>query len=231
LLPHQNREKIRVINPVLVAQTHPPSQRGTPMETPKQARSVATLQRILDAALSEFRRSGFRGAGIAAICKAAGVSAGNLYHYFAGKEEIVAAIVERDRAAIQGEIGRLLAASDPLAALTTALLADDRPEEAGPDPVMTLEIYAEATRNPAVARIVRDSELQARGEAVALLAALRDRGVVSPKADLASAAALLMALVDGLMIRRMTDPTANIQALAPMLRAVLATLAGRQDAS
>jgi TetR/AcrR family transcriptional regulator, repressor for uid operon len=194
------------------------------VEKPKQARSVATLERILDAALEEFRAHGFRGSGIAAICKAAGVSAGHLYHYFASKEEIVAAIVERDRARIREQIGRLLAEDDPLSAIVSALLEDRMTDEFGLDPVMTLEVYAEATRNPDVARIVRDFELHARAEVVAMLEALRSQDRVSQDADLTSASILLMALVDGLVTRRTTDPATDLRVIAPLLRAVLDTL-------
>lgn len=119
-------------------------------DAPRQARSTATLERILSAALVEFRAEGFGGAGIAAICKRAGVSAGHLYHYFSGKEAIVAAIVKRDRARIRGEIERLLNSDAPINAIVNAITSDELAEDFGLDPVLSLEIYVEAARNPVI---------------------------------------------------------------------------------
>lgn len=45
-------------------------------------------QRVLDAAEGEFAEAGYRGATMAAIAARAGVSTGNLYRYFAGKDAL-----------------------------------------------------------------------------------------------------------------------------------------------
>lgn len=44
---------------------------------------------LVDTALRLFREQGFEGTTMRAIATAAGVSAGNAYHYFAGKDELV----------------------------------------------------------------------------------------------------------------------------------------------
>jgi len=170
-----------------------------------------------------FRADGFRGAGIAAICRGAGVSAGNLYHYFESKEAIVAEIVERDRARIRSEMAKLLAADDPIEAITSAMLVDRR-ADMSLDPVMTIEIYAEATRNPRVAQIVQDFERHSLTEVVAMLTSLQDTGRIAPAHDLMAVARVLMALVDGVLARSLADPETDISALARPLRAVIGTL-------
>jgi AcrR family transcriptional regulator len=48
-------------------------------------------ERILEAALDHLAREGYAGCSIAAIARDAGLSVGNLYRYFAGKDELVAA--------------------------------------------------------------------------------------------------------------------------------------------
>lgn len=50
--------------------------------------------RILNAGEKLFLRNGFSGASMRDIAKAAGVSLGNLYNHFAGKEEIFDALIE-----------------------------------------------------------------------------------------------------------------------------------------
>lgn len=58
-----------------------------------EGRGQSRRQQILDAAAACFIREGFHGASIARIAKEAGMSAGNLYHFFSGKEAMIAALV------------------------------------------------------------------------------------------------------------------------------------------
>lgn len=189
----------------------------------KQARSVATLDRIMETAVSEFRAHGFRGAAISGICKSAGVSPGHLYHYFDSKEAIVEAIVEQERAKIRGEIAQLLATEEPLTAMVDAMLAERNGEDRM-DTVMAIEIYAEATRNPRVARIVKDFEQHLLSEIVAMLTSLEHTGRIIPGLDLPAIASVLMALVDGVLTRAIADRDADLTGLKPTLKTVIAAL-------
>jgi AcrR family transcriptional regulator len=53
-----------------------------------------TRDRILAAGRDEFMRAGFAAASMRAIAGAAGISPGNLYRYFAGKEALFQAVVQ-----------------------------------------------------------------------------------------------------------------------------------------
>ena len=64
-----------------------------PALTDPEERGQLRRQQILDAAAACFVREGFHGASIARIAKAAGMSPGNLYHFFPGKEAMIAALV------------------------------------------------------------------------------------------------------------------------------------------
>lgn len=64
----------------------------TQRRTAIQARNEA---KILDAALEVFSAAGFHGATVDEIARAAGMSKPNLLYYFAGKEDIHAALMER----------------------------------------------------------------------------------------------------------------------------------------
>ncbi|MBV8929547.1 MAG: TetR/AcrR family transcriptional regulator [Mycobacteriaceae bacterium] len=68
-----------------------------PIETPTRrwARTDATQQRILDAAIEEFGARGFTAATMADIVAASGASIGSIYHHFGGKKELFLAIFER----------------------------------------------------------------------------------------------------------------------------------------
>jgi AcrR family transcriptional regulator len=70
-------------------------QHSTSTTTPKQARSQARLERILDAAEHVFARVGFESASIAQIMRRAKSSVGVFYQRFQSKEEIFGAVVQR----------------------------------------------------------------------------------------------------------------------------------------
>lgn len=73
---------------------------------------------ILRAAAVAFARDGFHGASMAAIAREAGVSAGNVYRYFGGKQALFEAVLPGDvAAALEAVLARrvdaLVALDDP----------------------------------------------------------------------------------------------------------------------
>lgn len=63
---------------------------------------TATLEKIQEAALTEFLDKGFLGASLRQIVKNAGVTTGAFYGYFSSKEALFASIVEPHAAALMG---------------------------------------------------------------------------------------------------------------------------------
>ena len=57
--------------------------------TKRKEQALRTRQRILDSALALFRKQDFEKTTISQICRQAGVSTGNFYHYFKDKEDIL----------------------------------------------------------------------------------------------------------------------------------------------
>lgn len=64
-------------------------------KTPRQARSQAMVEAILDATARILARDGREAANTNAIAREAGVSIGSLYQYFPNREAIIAALVQR----------------------------------------------------------------------------------------------------------------------------------------
>ena len=60
-----------------------------------QARSEATKQHILEAASQLFSQSGYDAAGVAEICKAAGISKGAFYYHFPSKQAVFLALLDQ----------------------------------------------------------------------------------------------------------------------------------------
>ena len=77
---------------------------------PRQDRSRATVDAILEAASQVFRRLGYAAGTTDRIALRAGVSVGSLYQYFPNKDAILIAVVERHLARMMGDIERLLEA-------------------------------------------------------------------------------------------------------------------------
>ncbi|HEY6463194.1 MAG TPA: TetR/AcrR family transcriptional regulator [Polyangiaceae bacterium] len=69
--------------------------RTSPRKKPRQQRSQATVDCILDATARVLCTTGYDRASTNRIALAAGVSVGSLYQYFPSKEALVAGLVER----------------------------------------------------------------------------------------------------------------------------------------
>jgi AcrR family transcriptional regulator len=68
---------------------------STPRRVPRQERSRALVDRILDAARDVLIAHGYDGASTNRIAAAAGISPGSLYQYFPNKDAIAAAVIDR----------------------------------------------------------------------------------------------------------------------------------------
>jgi len=92
-----------------------------PRKNPRQARSAATVDAILQGAIQVLVRAGYERANTTLIAKAAGVSVGSLYQYYPNKDAVFSALLQR-------ELGRALelmqaaATSDPSLGFETRLL-------------------------------------------------------------------------------------------------------------
>ncbi|MBR8501953.1 TetR/AcrR family transcriptional regulator, partial [Burkholderia cenocepacia] len=80
-------------------------------------RVEAKRRQILDAAIDCFARDGFHATSTAAICKAAGMSPGNLFHYFPTKAAIIEAIAQDDQREMAELFAKHADADDALAAI------------------------------------------------------------------------------------------------------------------
>jgi len=99
---------------------------GGARRTKHAERSEATRAALIAAARPLFAARGFAGVGTEEIVRAAGVTRGALYHQFADKTELFAAVVEHLEAELAERIGAAavaIGATDPLAALRAGTAA------------------------------------------------------------------------------------------------------------
>jgi len=169
---------------------------------------------ILDAAQRCFARSGFHGASMQEICAEAEMSPGNLYRYFPSKEALIAGICERNRAEAADSLMAVDQAPgffEGLAALARHHLVERSEEEAG----LCAEIMAESRRNPEIARLHAELELDIKTRLIDMLRRAAARGEISAAVDLDGAATMLMVLADGMSWRRASDPSFKAEAALP----------------
>ncbi|UXL40436.1 TetR/AcrR family transcriptional regulator [Pseudomonas fragi] len=177
----------------------------------------AKLHQILEAAVVCFAEKGFRGTSTNQICSAAGMSPGNLFHYFPSKQAIIEAIAEEDRREMSERFAQLAAEPDVIVAierLVNSLLLQCA------DPVYAkigVEVVAESMRNPEIATLFAASEAAIKNDLVALL----QRGIVQGQIDATLepkfAATWLIALIDGAVTRSVLDPDFEFSTYTPTL--------------
>ena len=164
-------------------------------------KSPERMQQLLAAAATCFARRGFHRTTMDEIAREAGVSAGLIYRHFAGKEDLIVAMVDEHRHA---ELARILAASrEPTlaAALDQLVTPDPTTKDPRADGLVNAEIVSEALRNPRIEAVVRAGDDAVRAALVTLIAAAQQRGEVDPALEPGIAAELLLALREGLRVR------------------------------
>src|SRR3954463_1066019 len=72
-----------------------------------------TLEAILDAAVVEFEQHGFRRVALDDVARRAGVSRTTIYRRFSNKDELVAAVIERENVALFADIAAELKQAGP----------------------------------------------------------------------------------------------------------------------
>src|SRR5437016_10906066 len=111
---------------------------------------------ILDAALVCFAKRGFHQTSMHDISAEAGVSVGLIYRYFENKEAVISAMAARHKEEIQQMLERARQAPtllESLEILFTAHCCENEPRVVS---AFVVDLYAEASRSPRVADLVRD---------------------------------------------------------------------------
>jgi TetR/AcrR family transcriptional regulator, repressor for uid operon len=88
----------------------------------RDARRLQTRERILGAAIVEFKRAGMSGADVHAIVAAAGVAHGTFFFHFPSKEHVLLELERREEARMAAEFGRFLDERHDLATALTEVV-------------------------------------------------------------------------------------------------------------
>ncbi|MGW4821451.1 TetR/AcrR family transcriptional regulator [Streptomyces sp. NPDC004227] len=194
------------------------------MRTVDPARHQARRRHIINAAAQLFAAKGFERTTTAEICKAAGMSAGNLFHYFPNKRAIFHAVFEDDEADGATKAERLAAArtaDDPWTALldTVDLLAAPAMEPLVP--ALVMEAMIQAYRDPELEALLSSDNDEERSTITILLQNAAAAGQIDPALDPDDTAAWVMALIASLYTSTATDPSFCPADQFPTLRLIL----------
>ncbi len=91
--------------------------------TARDARRLQTRERILGAAIAEFKSAGMAGAEVNTIVAAAGVAHGTFYFHFPTKEHVLLELERREEARVAADFARFLDEPHDLAGALTAVTA------------------------------------------------------------------------------------------------------------
>lgn len=83
-----------------------------PRKRPRQARSVATFEAILESAARILESLGFAGFNTNAVAELAGVSIGSLYQYFPSKDTLIVELIRRERTKLSRRIVEVIEQHD-----------------------------------------------------------------------------------------------------------------------
>lgn len=171
--------------------------------------------RIVEAMRASVAARGFAGSTFDHVARDAGVSRGLLHYYFGTKERLLVEVVRRECQVRGALLDQAVAGARGSDELIDALVRsfEDVLSEGSSEVTMFYELLTLAQRNAGIAAEL--SEL-ARTLRLTLAEALRSgsrAGVFELRADPDDVAMFLLALADGVMVRRLSEPELDARRL------------------
>jgi AcrR family transcriptional regulator len=181
---------------------------------------------ILCAARKCFVQHGFHATGMAEICLAAGMSAGNLYRYFPNKAAIITAIADETRNRIMPFYEKLESHADPVEGIVQIILHSV--SEFGHESIgrLWVEILGESSRNEEMRTLCIAFDQKIRNSLKKLLRRAVKANRRLAKMDIEAASVWLIALLDGAIARVSFDLHVDLPRILTTLAASIRYLLG-----
>jgi len=178
-------------------------------------------EQILNAAEECFVRTGLHRTTMQDLARAADMSPGNIYHYFISKEAVILGLAERDRSNAETLLSQMASKDDRRAELIAIIdkyfLGISRDAA-----ILRVDLWSEATRNPAIAELNIRGEVEAAAWFTETLSAL----ATSPDCNPRALFEILFPILKGMIVSRALlpayDPTLAVAQLHSLLEAGLA---------
>lgn len=169
-------------------------------------RSAARREAITRAAAKLFAERGFEKTSAAEIAKAAGLSSGSVFYYFADKRALFRSVFERDLPMSRELVQRCTAGEDPVGSILA--MVDELAVEPM-DPIASgilVEVLRQAGKDPDLMRVIAENTaILHEGFAVLVERGIRT-GAIDPALDPRETAEWIQVVIDGAFLRRRPRP-------------------------
>ncbi|NKI41894.1 TetR/AcrR family transcriptional regulator [Streptomyces physcomitrii] len=195
-----------------------------------QAHLDARRRQILEGAARCFARNGFHATSMQDVLKEADLSAGAVYRYFSGKEELIGAIaaevLEGLRAAFAEEAEeRPLQPPDVVVGRVFTRMMDRGPvsEFGGRTgfPRLMIQVWTETLRNPELAALTREGFLRVRAAWVRIVRQYQREGLMRDDLPAEHVAQTMIALAQGFAAQQAVFGETPVENLQDGLRALM----------
>lgn len=169
-----------------------------------QAYLDARRDQILKAAITCFSRQGFHRTSVEDIVRQSGLSPGAIYNYFDSKEEMIEAIsIERHARgrAIVAEAKKEKTLAGVVSRIRDGFFGELKDPEEKRRRRVSIQLWAEAQRNPKILRLVRRSVDDSSRLLSEILSAAQERGEFTSDIDPDAVARFLVAAFHGIVLQ------------------------------
>ncbi len=193
-----------------------PMEAGT-AESAVRAEELASdkAARIVEAMRASVAARGIAGSTFDQVAREAGVSRGLLHYYFGTKERLLVEVVRRECEVREQRLEDAIDGAENAREVLDALVRSfEEILGQGPAaPVMFYEMLTLAQRHDEIATELAQLGRRTREAFASALEAKSRAGVLSLRAEPDAVAAFLFALADGIIVRRLSEPTLDITPL------------------
>jgi TetR/AcrR family transcriptional regulator, transcriptional repressor of aconitase len=187
----------------------------------------ARRRQILDGAIRCFTRGGFHATSMQDVLREVGLSAGAVYRYFSGKEELIAAIVGEAFDTIRGAFEDA-ARQDPvplpdklLGHVLNTVLNGKVGGGSIEFPKLIVQVWAETLRSEKLAAPLRQGFADMRGAWGEVVDAYREAGVMPEDVSADHVARTMMAMAQGFIAQQALFGDARVEQLEDGLRGLM----------
>ncbi|WP_327693303.1 TetR/AcrR family transcriptional regulator [Streptomyces sp. NBC_00459] len=190
----------------------------------------ARRRQILDGAALCFTRNGFHATSMQDVLKEVGLSAGAVYRYFSGKEELIAAIVNE----VLQEVGEAFEAAgeqspppppDVIVGEVMGRMLGLRPglvhEGAAVFPRLIIQVWAETLRDGELSKVLNEGYAKVRTSWVRLVERYQEAGMMRADVTAESVARTVIAAAQGFVAQMALFGGAPVEVLQDGLRGLM----------
>jgi TetR/AcrR family transcriptional repressor of uid operon len=164
---------------------------GSEKVTAREAKRLATRERLFEAAVAEFKRTGVAAGDVGSIVEAVGVAHGTFFFHFPTKEHVVAELGQREEVRMARALDRFLAEPRPLRETLVEVVRMAQSLERRVGTVLFKDMLAlYFSPNRPELRLWADHQVIVR--VVAEFDRASERGELAPEADPANSAVMFL---------------------------------------